>query len=138
MDNFILALKVPAIQFALLAAPMLFILDGRLLHRLMTDQFARYVALSLPIALSIAVAVAITHSERYAMGVAVMAPYLQWGGVNLLYRHFVRTHGRLPRSPSEHEQSDTGFRIAANMLLVGLPLLAFMIVAKIQSGGGPN
>lgn len=136
MEAALQLLNEPAIQCSLFAVPMLFLLDGRRLHFFMSKTFTRYVVRSLPVALLVAVFASITHTAHAAMGVGVMTPFLQWGAIKLLYRRFVRSHGRPPKSPSERttdetEIDDTAFRIAANMLLVGLPLLALLLAFKI-------
>jgi hypothetical protein len=143
VEKILLAVQHPAFQLALLELPMICVLNTKSLHSVMADPFRRFLWRTLPIALAIAFLVSLIHSLSYAMGAAVLSPYIQWAGLYGLYQRFTRVHGRPPRISEEiiahgGSVSDHVFRSVASGLTVALPLAVVLLLAKILSGGGAN
>ena len=128
MNEFLTFLTLPPVHMVLLAMPILFVVRNKNIHRIMTDKFASAFHHLLPVMVAIAVVVSMVHPLRFAMGAAIMSSYTQWLALRALYHRFERAHGRPPRVAGESDQlgssiEDLGFRAAANITVVGLPLV---------------
>lgn len=133
-------LQQPAIQMALLALPMICVLDAPLLHRVMTPGFVTAATRLLPVAIAISLLVSVYHPLKYAMGSAVMCSYIQWLAVRVLYLRFERHHNRPPRVAEERRElgstrNDFVFRVGANLLVVGSPITIIPLLIWIVTSG---
>lgn len=140
MEQILLYLRLPVVHIVLLAAPMIFALDAPSLHRIMDRKFTSIAKCLLPILVGLAIVASVLHPFRYAMGAAILSPFLQWFVTKLLYTRFRRIHGRPPRIAEERRVDgssveDFNFRVSANVLVLGVPIVVIGSTMWITTSG---
>jgi hypothetical protein len=139
MSDLLVFLRLPALQIMLLMLPMLWIHDGRYLHRVMSRRFWPIAQWSAIAIFPVSIMVASKHHLGAVMGAALYIPHVQWAALLILYQRFVRKHSRAPctfaeRRDERNSSIDLSFRLSAMFMVFALPLALFGVLHWILTG----